>query len=242
MTAQTPAPRALDQDALPDWLNQLLDARKIDPADYRWQVSPMTAEDFLAAGALSADDEEPASPGAERPVVALSAGGLIDLLHGSETIEAALDQPGAVMMVIWGVRAPHTFPPAEPVRSPGQGAEEARSYQARIHDWMMHCFGPDITMNRDERSLRFLEEALELVQAAGLGRDTVAAMADYVYGRPKGDLAQEVGGVSVCLSALCTAQGIGQSEAEESELRRNWEKSDKIRAKHGTKPSGLKAC
>jgi hypothetical protein len=37
---------------------------------------------------------------------------------------------------------------------------------------MQACFGPEISADRVERNHRFLEEALELVQACGAARET----------------------------------------------------------------------
>ena len=40
-------------------------------------------------------------------------------------------------------------------------------FQSGVHDWMLECFGVEIAADVPERNHRFLEEALELVQAAG---------------------------------------------------------------------------
>jgi NTP pyrophosphatase (non-canonical NTP hydrolase) len=112
------------------------------------------------------------------------------------------------------------------------------SFQARVQPWMMACFGPEISADRLERSDRFIEEALELVQASDYPRERVYALVDYVYGRDQGDINQEVGGVMVTLAAHCLAFGVDMHEAGETELARIWTKVDQIRAKQQAKPHG----
>lgn len=110
------------------------------------------------------------------------------------------------------------------------------SYQRRVTDWMMACFGAKITVDRTERNHRFLEEALELVQSCGCTKSEALQLVDYVFDRPVGQTTQEVGGVMVTLAALCTACGITMDAEAETELARVWTKVEKIRAKHAAKP------
>lgn len=110
------------------------------------------------------------------------------------------------------------------------------SFQHRVHRWILHCFGAEIGADKVERNHRFIEEALELVQAGGCTASEARQLVDYVYGRPTGDLHQEVGGVMNTLAALCTAYGVELDEAAETELSRVWQKSDQIRAKQAAKP------
>jgi len=109
-------------------------------------------------------------------------------------------------------------------------------YQDRVHKFMLRCFGESIAANQDERSHRFLEEALELVQACGCSYDEAHQLVDYVYGRPVGEKFQEVGGVMVTLAALCSAQSLDMGDAAEAELKRVWTKIEQIRAKQAAKP------
>ncbi len=110
--------------------------------------------------------------------------------------------------------------------------------QSRVAAWMDACFGPVISADRIERNHRFLEEALELVQACGCTREDCLQLVEYVYGRPVGEPTQEVGGVEVTLAALCLANDIDKHEAAEVELARVWTKIDAIRAKQAAKPRG----
>jgi len=109
-------------------------------------------------------------------------------------------------------------------------------FQARVQPWMMECFGAEISADGAERNHRFLEESLELVQACGCTASEAHQLVDYVYGRPVGERAQEVGGVMVTLAALCLAQGLDMHAAGETELARIWTKVEAIRAKQAAKP------
>lgn len=119
--------------------------------------------------------------------------------------------------------------------APPQSAPEG-SLQSRVQPWMMECFGPAISADREERNDRFIEEALELVQASGYTAERAHALVDYVFGRPQGEINQEVGGVMITLAAHCLAHGVDMHEAGETELARIWTKVDQIRAKQAAKP------
>lgn len=113
-------------------------------------------------------------------------------------------------------------------------------FQDRVQPWMMLCFGAEIAADRVERSDRFIEEALELVQASGYSADRAHALVDYVFNRPQGDINQEVGGVMVTLAAHCLAHGVNMHEAGETELARISQPAivEKIRNKQASKPTG----
>ena len=115
-------------------------------------------------------------------------------------------------------------------------AAGGETFQARVKPWMDACFGPEISADKIERNHRFLEEALELVQANGCTQSEAHQLVDYVYGRDVGEINQEVGGVMVTLAALCLANGIDMHEGGETELARIWTKVEKIRAKQAAKP------
>lgn len=101
---------------------------------------------------------------------------------------------------------------------------------------MVECFGLNWASNPLIRNYRFLEEALELVQACGATQQEAHQLVDYVYGRPAGEKEQEVGGVMLTLAALCLAQGLSMADAGEKELARVWTKVEQIRAKEKMKP------
>ncbi len=115
----------------------------------------------------------------------------------------------------------------------------SKPYQVRVDGWMQECFGEQIALDITERNHRFLEEALELVQAKGCTSDECVKLVGYVFGRPVGEASQEVGGVRVTLSALCNAAGIDEDLAAETELKRILDPKmvEKIREKQKSKPS-----
>lgn len=122
-----------------------------------------------------------------------------------------------------------------------QAARDARAaqrggYQDRVSTWLLACFGMEIAADRTERSHRFIEEALELVQACGTTPSEAHQLVDYVFNRPIGDRYQEVGGVMNTLAALCLAHSIDMLGAGETELTRCWVNLEKIRAKQAAKP------
>jgi hypothetical protein len=113
-----------------------------------------------------------------------------------------------------------------------------RWYQDRVTRWLKACFGDSVATDRTERSHRFLEEALELVQACGCTEAEARQLVRYVYSRPEGEVKQEVGGVAVTLAALCHAQGIDLETASWAEVERieQPEIMKRIRVKQATKP------
>lgn len=113
-------------------------------------------------------------------------------------------------------------------------------FQMNVWDWFKKCFPDPKYKNPRERTFRFVEEAIELAQACGASREEVSRIADYVYGRPVGEIRQEVGGVMVTLSTLCSVHKICLSDAAEKELARidTPEVIFKIREKQATKVQG----
>lgn len=120
------------------------------------------------------------------------------------------------------------------------GGVDREAFQARVLPWLMECFGADIAANIEERCDRFIEEALEQVQALGWDKARAIALVDYVYGRPAGEPHQEAGGVMVTFAALCQAAGLDMQKAGDDELARIMrpEIVQKIRAKQAAKPTG----
>jgi hypothetical protein len=114
----------------------------------------------------------------------------------------------------------------------------SRTFQVRVAEWLVACFGGGVALERDDRLHRFLEEALELAQASGCAKDEAVQLVNYVFSRPSGNLVSEVGGVMVTLAGLCEASGVDLEEAGELELARNWSRTDEIRAKRARKRTG----
>lgn len=110
-------------------------------------------------------------------------------------------------------------------------------YQARTAAWMNQCFGTDYVHDKRTRMFRFLEESLELAQSLGCTAEQANALVGYVFGRPVGEIPQEVGGVMVTLASLCAIAEISLADAAESELFRveTPEIMAKIRSKQQSK-------
>tara|TARA_R110000850_G_scaffold275207_1_gene414119 strand:- start:7400 stop:8185 length:786 start_codon:yes stop_codon:yes gene_type:complete len=117
--------------------------------------------------------------------------------------------------------------------------QQAVPFQSGVAEWMMECFGPQIASDKTERNHRFLEEALELVQACGCTDEEAHKLVDYVFGREIGERSQEVGGVMVTLAALCLAQDLDMQACAETELARITQPETvlKIREKQKRKPA-----
>ena len=114
--------------------------------------------------------------------------------------------------------------------------ESKRPFQERCMAWVKACFGEAKAADMEHRNKRFLEEALELVQSTNMSKETAHQLVEYVFGRVKGETYQEVGGVMTTLAAYCGANGLDMQECAEKELKRIWNKVDKIRAKELNKP------
>lgn len=112
-----------------------------------------------------------------------------------------------------------------------------RSFQAGVAEWMGQCFLPSLYSNMTERGDRLLEEVLELLQAHDYDSARVATLVDYVFGRPVGEPAQEVGGVMVTLAGYCWVAGLDMHAAGDAELARinQPDAMAKIRAKQEAK-------
>lgn len=104
-------------------------------------------------------------------------------------------------------------------------------YQARVESWLLDCFGLEVAENVRERCLRFLEEAIELVQALDLPIEDAHRLVSYTYGRSQGEAGQEVGGVMVTLASLCGAAKLNLEYEAELEYKRILKNIDKIRDK-----------
>ncbi len=112
-----------------------------------------------------------------------------------------------------------------------------KTYQDNVAEWMMKCFGADITNSLEERCFRFFEEAGELCQALGMTEQQALDLVTYTWGRDKGEPVQEVGGVMVTLAAMCHAAGLDMAAAGKTELTRidTPETIDRIKRKHHAK-------
>lgn len=116
-------------------------------------------------------------------------------------------------------------------------------------EWAIRSFGDDQMRNLPLRSLRVVEEAIELAQACGVPKETVALCVDKVYERPTGEIAQEIGGVLMTIYLFVAARArpdhlgrIGQESPDEyfvDELARVLAKSPEHFAKRNAEKLSL---
>lgn len=104
-------------------------------------------------------------------------------------------------------------------------------------------FGEANMISKEERLLRFTEEALELIRAAGMKFDQLAAMMVYeYYQRSPGELSQEIAGTQCTLYSLADANDVDVRIVTLKELDRVLAKKDHCRAKHAAKPASMRAA
>lgn len=94
------------------------------------------------------------------------------------------------------------------------------SRQACVAHWCALAFGKDQAASVEQRGLRLAEEAIEAAQAAGCDPAQLHKLIDYIYARPAGTMARELGGVGITLLALADAAGLSADDAELAELDR----------------------
>lgn len=101
-----------------------------------------------------------------------------------------------------------------------QIAHESRTarQQAAV-DWAERVFGDD-AKDRRILALRFLEEALELVQTQGLKPHDLEHVKKRVFSRPPGDVKNEIGGVMVTLYCMAGHLGLDVDSCEATEIVR----------------------
>src|SRR5207344_1889032 len=106
--------------------------------------------------------------------------------------------------------------------------ESRMQRQMAVYEWVQLAFGPEHANSVSQRSVRFLEEAIELYQAANanaeMGRDTARNMAhkliDYIFDRPAGILHREIGQVGLTLLSVAAAAEYNAEAEERLEVER----------------------
>jgi NTP pyrophosphatase (non-canonical NTP hydrolase) len=228
-----------------DCLRMLVDASPVEPAaplqppsDAAYQFEVWLGDEFCASGDAPSIGEMRAE--ASRYAAQYAQDGPIDVLEFVRHPLAAAPAPDLRAEMAVGLLPAMGYAWVGDAwvatAAPAQPAAQPEPFQARMDKWLLACFGEVIARDKSERNHRFLEEALELVQSAGCTVHEAHQLVDYTYGRPAGDMRQEVGGVVTTLAALCQAQDIDMEQAAEDELARIWTKVEKIRAKQAAKP------
>lgn len=119
--------------------------------------------------------------------------------------------------------------------------------QIEAFEWCGESFGWQHAQSVEQRGVRFLEEAVELAQAAGVDQAMAEELVGYVFGRPVGDLSQEFGGVGLTLLAFAEAAHVNADDAEAAELARvksfprsHWTRRNKAKNDAGFNVTGRK--
>lgn len=108
--------------------------------------------------------------------------------------------------------------------------------QLEVKGWIEQTFGTESNVDVKERCQRFLEEALEVVQSAGMSRKEADKILTYVYTRPvEPKISTEIGGAFTTLCALSNAVGEDIGESYDVDRAKRWANMDKIRAKQEMK-------
>lgn len=94
----------------------------------------------------------------------------------------------------------------------------------RIRIYVEETYGKEF-MHPKERTLRVLEETVELVQAEEITREVCLDMVNHVYDRPCGNRWREAGGVAFTMMAWCASAGIRFIDLVLSEFHRNEDKT-----------------
>lgn len=92
--------------------------------------------------------------------------------------------------------------------------------QKIVADWCAAAFGADQAGNIEQRGIRLLEEAIELYQACGGSQAMAENLVAFIFRRPAGEIAQELGGVGVTALTLASAAGLSADLAEANEVAR----------------------
>ena len=103
--------------------------------------------------------------------------------------------------------------------------------QEVVFEWGVKSFGLDQMTSQKQRGLRMLEEAIELYQACCGDKGQAHKLVDYIFARPVGTPAQEIGGVSVTMLALAECIGEDADQCERTEIERVLSKSHEHFAK-----------
>lgn len=94
------------------------------------------------------------------------------------------------------------------------------THQRLVVNWCIRCFGLEHTRNREQHAVRLLEEVLEACQSVRVSPEMAHKLIDYVYGRPVGQVYQELGGIGLTLLAFVDACDQSAAACEAQELMR----------------------
>lgn len=112
--------------------------------------------------------------------------------------------------------------------------------QTRTEKWFVDTFGRDLLapVETTDRANRFFEEALEVYQSLGAPKEAALQLLDYVYAKPAGDAAEEVGDAVFTLSLLSSNIGLDFSAAWVGSLAKAYSQQARIAAKDKASDQG----
>jgi hypothetical protein len=190
---------------------------------------------FMPAAATENSDDEDAEFDPDNPEDCRAALNLI-----IDTLKA-----GSIGRVVWGMAAlvnPESklLDPDADIIKPHPSLSNRQQRQAEILQWANATFGEATASNTGERIRRFAEESVELVQAAGLDKQSLHDIIDHVYAKPAGNVALEIGQVGVSLLALAEHLSIPADDEERKEFDRitslpseHWQARQNAKAEKG---------
>jgi hypothetical protein len=109
------------------------------------------------------------------------------------------------------------------------------TYTHEMGHWCRDTFGDLIYSNKVERAARLIEEAVEVGQTLGIEPPMVHAIVNAVYAKPKGALAQELGGVIVAWAILLSALNLSAAKIMADAQSDCWDRQEQIRKKGAQK-------
>lgn len=139
------------------------------------------------------------------------------------------------------------FDPETVIHTPvaGEAEYDRSARQAQVVAWVTAAFGEVQATDVRQRAVRFLEEAIELYQAAGAPKEMAHDLLDFVFSRPRGEVGQELGGVGVTVLALAAAAGVDADDVERAEIARvlsspvnHWSARNAVKNAAGFKVTG----
>ena len=92
--------------------------------------------------------------------------------------------------------------------------------QQAIEEWDQDVFTSAELRDGAERSLRHVEEAVELAQACGVKPEQIHRLVDYVFARPAGEPGQEIAGSLVTLLTAANVLDVDVATVFTIELER----------------------
>ena len=109
-------------------------------------------------------------------------------------------------------------------------------FQNRARAWGLECLGYALVYDERERAHRMLEEAVEVFQSMGRSAEEAHAIVAWKMEGEPGEIQQEIGGLMMTVSVLCSSRAIDLITCAENGLADAYERIEEVRAKQLRKP------